>query len=71
MAIFARLNKVSMLNKLKDIRKMRKVSIKYLSAQTGINRDRISLIERGKVNPSFETVLTIVKALDCELIISI
>ena len=59
------------LKQLKEIRKFRKMSIKYLSKQTGINRDRISLIERGKVNPSFNTVQLITRALNVELIINI
>ncbi len=59
------------LKKLRDIRRMRKISIKDLSKTTGINRDRISLIERGKVNPSFNTVETIAKAIGAEIILSI
>jgi len=59
------------LTKLKEIRKMRKISIKQLSAQIGINRDRISLIERGKVNPSFKTVEMIADAIGAKIILSI
>ena len=59
------------LTKLKEIRKMRKISIKDLSKSTGINRDRISLIERNKVNPSFQTVINIADAIGAKIIISI
>lgn len=59
------------LKALKDIRKMRKLSIKELSKQTGINDDRISLIERGLVNPSFETVERIAEGLNCKIVITI
>lgn len=54
--------------KLKEVRLMRKISIKEVSKITGINRDRISLIERGIVNPSFDTVVKIADALKVELI---
>lgn len=59
------------LTKLKEIRKMRKISIKDLSKSTGINRDRISLIERNKVNPSFKTVIIIAEAINAKIIITI
>lgn len=59
------------LTKLRDIRKMRGISIDELSKVTGINRDRLSLIERGKVNPSFSTVEVMVKAIGAELILSV
>lgn len=52
---------------LHEIRKQKKVSIKELASRTGINRDRISLIERGLVNPSFDTVQKIVDALGFEI----
>jgi transcriptional regulator with XRE-family HTH domain len=57
------------LNNIKTLRKTRKVSIKDLSKITGINRDRISLIERNKVNPSYATVESIVTALNAKIIL--
>lgn len=59
------------LTKLKEIRKMRKMSIKEISKITGINRQRISYIERGLVNPSWKSVEAITKALNAEINISI
>jgi len=59
------------LTKLKEIRKMRKLSIRQLSAITGIHHDRISYIERAKVNPSFKTVEAIAEALGAKIIISL
>ena len=59
------------LRKLKEIRKMRKLSIKEVSESTGINRQRISYIERGIVNPSWKTVEAISEALNAQIIISI
>lgn len=57
------------LETLKDIRKMRKITLQEVSQSTGLNPDRISLIERGKVNPSHESVEGILKALGCETVI--
>ena len=50
---------------------MRGVTIGQLSKATKLNRDRISLIERGMVNPSYQTVLLIIEALDAKLTITI
>lgn len=57
------------LESLKDIRKMRRITLQEVSKSTGLNPDRISLIERGKVNPSHESVESILKALGCETMI--
>lgn len=55
------------LEKLREIRKIKKISIKELSKKTGINRDRISLIERNKVNPSLKTVEAIAEAIGVKI----
>jgi transcriptional regulator with XRE-family HTH domain len=57
------------LTELKDLRKQQKIKIKELSSRTGINRDRLSLVERGKVNPSYGTVEAIVESLGGELVL--
>lgn len=57
--------------KLREIRKMRKITIKELSKTTGINSDRIGLIERNKVNPSFNTVVKLANAIGAEIAITI
>lgn len=54
---------------LKEIRKMRKISLGELAKTTGVNADRLSLIERGKVNPSFETVNRMAEGLGCSIVI--
>lgn len=56
---------------LKDVRIMRKMKIKDLSKKTGINHDRISLIERGLVNPSFDTVVRLAEGLNVQLVIAL
>lgn len=59
------------LKTLKEIRKLRRITIKDLAKQTGLNEDRISLIERGKVNPSFETVIKIAEGLNAQIVITL
>lgn len=56
---------------LRKYRQMKNISIQDLSKATNISRERISLIERGKVNPLFHNVLTIADALGVELIFHI
>jgi transcriptional regulator with XRE-family HTH domain len=55
------------LRKLKDIRRIKKISIQDLSKITGISRQTISLIERGQANPTIETLETICKELNVEI----
>lgn len=59
------------LTELRKIRKDQKITIGSLSKAIGINRDRISLIERGKVNPSFESVLAIAKGINAVITVSV
>lgn len=59
---------------LKEIRKWRKaqgISIKELSKMTGIDRERLSLIERGECNTTLGTVERILGALDLRLVIDL
>ncbi|MFN5417944.1 MAG: helix-turn-helix domain-containing protein [Flavobacteriia bacterium] len=57
------------LKKLKLIRKSKGVTLKEMSKVVGVSAERLSLIERGMVNPSFQTVLNIVDFLGCQLLI--
>lgn len=57
------------LTELKRIRRVQKITIGVLSKKTGIHRDRISLIERGLVNPSFGTVVKIAESINAKIII--
>lgn len=59
---------------IKDIRKWRKaqgVSIKELSKLTGIDRERLSLIERGECNTTVGTLVRILDALDLRVVIAL
>ena len=57
------------LKKLKEVREMRRITLKELSKAVGVNRNRLSRIEQGVVNPSYETVEAIVKELGFELVL--
>jgi len=57
--------------KLKELRKMRGVSLKEMSKHIGVSAERLSLIERGKVNPSWETVVKFVEYLNLKLVIAL
>jgi transcriptional regulator with XRE-family HTH domain len=57
------------LKKLKEVREMRRITLKGLSKAVGVNRNRLSRIEQGAVNPSYETVEAIVKELGFELVL--
>jgi transcriptional regulator with XRE-family HTH domain len=48
---------------LQRIRKERKVSQEELGFQSGYHRTYISLLERGKMNPSLRTILSLSAAL--------
>lgn len=56
------------LKKIREVRKSKGISLLELEKLVKINRYRISLIERGKVNPSWVTVLVICEALGIELV---
>jgi transcriptional regulator with XRE-family HTH domain len=49
---------------LQEIRKRRKVSQEELGFESGYHRTYISLLERGKMNPSLRTLLSLGAALD-------
>lgn len=51
------------LNKLKDIRKGRKITLKELSLMTKIGRGTLSRIESGIANPTHNNLEAIAKAL--------
>lgn len=51
-------------NRLKEIRKQKKITQEKLAELTGLSRPYISDIERKKSKPSGETILKIAKALN-------
>jgi transcriptional regulator with XRE-family HTH domain len=51
---------------IQEERKAKKISQEKLSKLTGLDRTFISLIENGKRNPTFTTILKICSALDIE-----
>lgn len=52
---------------MKKLRKAKKLTQKELGELVGISEAQINLIENGKRSPSFETLLKIAEALDCEM----
>ena len=60
-------NKEEILGKiLQEERKAKKISQEKLAKLTGLDRTFISLIENGKRNPTFTTILKICSALELE-----
>jgi len=60
-------NKEEILGKiLQEERKAKKLSQEKLAKLTGLDRTFISLIENGKRNPTFTTILKICSALEIE-----
>jgi transcriptional regulator with XRE-family HTH domain len=51
---------------LQDERKAKKISQEKLAKLTGLDRTFISLIENGKRNPTFSTILKICSALEID-----
>jgi len=51
---------------LQEERKAKKISQEKLAKLTGLDRTSISLIENGKRNPTFTTILKICSALEIE-----
>ncbi|MCK9631052.1 MAG: helix-turn-helix domain-containing protein [Methanoregula sp.] len=51
---------------LQEERKAKKISQEKLAKLTGLDRTFISLIENGKRNPSFTTILKICSALEID-----
>lgn len=57
--------------KLKELRKFRKITLKELSSQTGIDRNSLSKIENGKGNPTGDTLDKIVDALNIKIVFTL
>lgn len=55
--------------KLANLRRERKMTVRALAQATGLNISNISLIETGKRIPQIDTLMKILDALDAELMI--
>lgn len=53
--------------RIKELRRAKNMSQEYLSEKIGISSKYLSSIERGKGNPSLDTVIKLAIALDVEL----
>ena len=53
--------------RVREARKAKGWSIEYLSFESGVNKNYISDLERGKRNPTLMILSRISKALNCDL----
>lgn len=56
-----------MKNRIKDLRKTRRLTQEELSQLVGVSRQSIVAIETGKYNPSLELAFKIAKQFDCSI----
>lgn len=54
-------------DKIREVREKRGLTLRALADEAGVSESLVSQIERGKVSPSLETLVTIVDALDIDL----
>ncbi|TYS58512.1 helix-turn-helix transcriptional regulator [Sutcliffiella horikoshii] len=54
-----------MKNRIKDLRKAKKMTQEDLAVKVGVSRQSIIAIESGKYNPSLELAYNISKVFDC------
>jgi len=54
-------------NKIRKIREKKKLTLKSVAAGAGVSESLISQIERNKVSPSIDTLITIADVLDVDL----
>jgi len=54
-----------MRNRIKDLRKAKKMTQEDLAKQVGVSRQSIIAIESGKYNPSLELAYNISKSFEC------
>jgi transcriptional regulator with XRE-family HTH domain len=59
------------IKKLKELRRLKKITLKEISKNTGISRNTLSSMERGKGNPSFSTVQSYIEAIGVKIIITL
>lgn len=57
------------LTKIKELRRQKGLTLVELSRRTGIRRETLSLIERGKASTKLSTLENILSALDGQIII--
>ena len=56
-----------MKNRIRELRKLKKITQEELSKQVGVSQQSIIAIESGKFNPSLELAYHISKAFDCTI----
>lgn len=53
--------------RVREVRKMKRVSQEELAERSGVSRQLISMIEKNKVNASIEKMADLARALNCTL----
>jgi transcriptional regulator with XRE-family HTH domain len=53
--------------KIRKIRELKRITLKELSRRVGVSESLVSQIERGKVSPSIDTLLSIAECLELDL----
>ncbi|MEY9974036.1 putative transcriptional regulator [Lysinibacillus sp. RC46] len=56
-----------MKNRIRELRKSKKITQEELSKQVGVSRQSIIAIETGKFNPSIELAYNISKVFNCTI----
>lgn len=56
-----------MKNRIRELRKLKKITQEELSKQVDVSQQSIIAIESGKFNPSLELAYNISKAFDCTI----
>ncbi|WP_274308494.1 helix-turn-helix transcriptional regulator [Solibacillus daqui] len=56
-----------MKNRIRELRKLKKITQEELSKQVGVSRQSIIAIESGKFNPSIELAYNISKVFNCTI----
>lgn len=56
-----------MKNRIRELRKLNKITQEELSIQVGVSRQSIIAVESGKFNPSLELAYNISKAFNCTI----
>ncbi len=54
-------------SKIKEIRRLQKISQDQLSFESGISKNQISRIERGEINTGLSTIIILADALNVSL----
>lgn len=61
------MSKQELAKKLKEAREKKKLTQAEVAKRAGLNTNYYAVIERGEINPSFETLVRVLDALELKL----